>query len=135
MADSAAMSAAPVTVSRRALLVAAPVAFVAGCRDRRPARPDPDAAALAAARDTEVRLVAAYAAAGDDRLRAEHLAHLTALGGVLPSASSPPSAGDPASLVRGSVASLQSAAIAAHAGHVAAVLASIAAAHATQRSS
>ncbi len=134
MADSAAMSAAAVTVSRRALLVAAPVAFVAGCRDRRPARPDPDAAAIAAARDTEVRLVAAYAALGDDRLRAEHLAHLTALGGALPTASPPP-AGDPASLVRGSVAALQSAAIGAHAGHVAAILASIAAAHATQRSS
>jgi hypothetical protein len=124
---------APVTISRRAILVAsavAPVAAVAGCRDRPPARPDPDAAAIAAARDTEQRLVAGYGAAGNARLRAEHLAHLTALGGVMPTTPAA-SVEDPASLAHASVPALQSAAIAAHAGHVAAVLASIAAAHLT----
>ena len=129
------MRAAPVTVSRRAILVAVPgVALTAaGCRDRRPVRADPDAAALAAARDTEVRLVAAYGAAGDTRRRDEHLAHLRALGATMPTASPAPApANDPASLARASVPALQSAAIGAHAGTVAAVLASIAAAHLAQ---
>jgi len=122
------MRAARVTVSRRTILLAAPSAMLlAGCRDHRPAKPDPDAAALAAARDTERRLVAAYEAAGDARRRDAHLAHLQALGGAMPTA--PSSASDPATLTRTSAPLLQSAAFEAHAGPVAAVLASIAAAH------
>jgi hypothetical protein len=120
------------TVSRRALLgaaaAAAPLALVSSCRDRPPARPDPDAAALAAARDTERRLIEAY----DGALRAEHLAHLTALGGTMPTASALSPIADPAALVRASVPGLQAAAIGAHSGRVAAVLASIAAAHLAQ---
>jgi hypothetical protein len=113
-------------VSRRAFLAAVPLGLAVGCRDRSPARPDPDAAALAAARDTELRLVLAY----DGRQRDEHLAHLTALGGTPPT-SLPPPGGPirPTGLARSSVASLQAAAIGAHSGQVAATLASIAAAH------
>jgi len=126
------MRSARVTVSRRTILLAAPSAMVvAGCRDHRPVKPDPDAAAVAAARDTEQRLAAAYDAAGDARRRDEHLAHLQALGGVMPTA--PPSASDPATLTRTSAPLLQSAAIEAYAGPVAAVLASIAAAHLAAR--
>src|SRR5438067_10996182 len=100
-------------VSRRAFLVAGAVAGLVGCRDRSSRRrQDPDAAALAAARDTEMRLVAAY----DGPQRAQHLAHLTALRGMMPTAP-PSSVADPASLVHASVRSLQSAAIGAHAGH------------------
>jgi hypothetical protein len=123
------MRAARRTVSRRAFLGAAaaagPLVAISGCRDGRLARPDPDAAALAAARDTERRLVEAY----DGARRAEHLAHLTALGGTAPTAPVAPAVADPAGLVRASVSSLQTAAIGAHSGQVAAVLASIAAAH------
>jgi len=119
------------TVSRRTILVAMPVGVAAAataCRDRKPPRPDPDAAALAAARDTEQRLVASYDAAGDTRRRDVHAAHLAALGGTMPSAL-PQVPADPRGLVRASVPTLQTAAIGAHSGHVAAVLASIAAAH------
>jgi hypothetical protein len=121
------------TVSRRAILVAGaavgPVVALAGCRDRAPTPPDPDAAVLAAARDTEQRLVASY----DGPRRDVHLAHLSALGGSMPTAS-PPVAGisDPDGLVRSSVAALQAAAVQAQSGHVAATLASIAAAHLAQ---
>lgn len=123
------------TVSRRTILAVLPVgvataATATACRGRTPARPDPDAAALAAARDTEQRLVASYAAMGDTGRHDQHLAHLTALGGVLPTASPPPSPlADPGGLARSSVAALQAAAVQAHAGHIAAVLASIAASH------
>lgn len=116
------------TVSRRAFLAAVPVGLAVACRDRTPARPDPDAAALAAARDTELRLV--DGSSGPHR--EQHLAHLAALGGTAPT-SPPPQNVPPAptGLVRLSVASLQAAAIGAHSGQVAATLASIAAAHLT----
>jgi len=117
------------TVSRRAFLAAVPVGFAVACRDHAPARPDPDAAALAAARDTELRLV--LGSGGPQR--EQHLAHLAALGGTVPT-TSPPRDNlplEPAGLVRSSVASLQAAAIGAHSGQVAATLASIAAAHLT----
>lgn len=119
------------TVSRRTILVAMPVgvaASLAACRGRARPRIDPDAAALAAARDTEQRLVASYGAAGDTARRDLHAAHLAALGGTMPSAPAEIAA-DPRGLVRSSVAGLQTAAVGAHSGHVAAVLASIAAAH------
>src|SRR4051794_9734309 len=84
------MRTAPVSLTRRALLAGTALA-VAGCRTRRPARPDPDAAAMASAGDTERRLVEAYAALAAaatgaqavafGRLRDIHSAHLTALGG------------------------------------------------------
>lgn len=115
-------------VSRRAFLAVGSVTLVAGCRDRAPTRPDPDAAALASARDTELRLISAY----DGARRAEHLAHLTALGGTVSTTPAEPIA-DPAALVRASVASLQAEAIGAHSGRIAAVLASIAAAHLAQQ--
>ncbi|MDQ1747072.1 MAG: hypothetical protein QOD07_1335 [Frankiaceae bacterium] len=118
------------TVSRRTILVAMPVgAAAAACRNRSPKPPpDPDAAALAGARDTEQRLVAAYDAAGDTMRRDLHAAHLSALAGTMPSAL-PALPADPTGLVRGSVAPLQAAAVGARSGHVAAVLASIAASH------
>lgn len=112
------------TVSRRTFLAAVPITLAVGCRDHAPARPDPDAAAMAAARDTELRLIAAY----DGRIRDEHLAHLAALGGKMPSAAASAVA-DPRALARSSAAALQTAAILAHSGQVAATLASIAAAH------
>ena len=117
MADSAVMA-----VTRRAFLAAVPVGLAVGCRDRAPARPDPDAAALAAARDAELWLIAG----SEGRLREAHLAHLAALGGTAPTSLPPDNA--PVQL-RSSAASLQAAAIGAHSGQVAATLASIAAAH------
>lgn len=118
------------TVSRRAFLAVGSVTLLAGCRDRPPARPDPDAAALASARDTEVRLVLAFSGPERDR----HLAHLAALGGTAPTLLPPPGGPiPPTALVQSSVPSLQAAAIGAHSGKVAAVLASIAAAHLAQQ--
>lgn len=121
MADSAVM-----TVTRRAFLAAVPVGLAVGCRRGTPVRPDPDAAALAAAQDTELRLVNE----SDGRRREQHLAHLAALGATAPT--SLPQHGlplAPAGLMRSSAASLQTAAIGTHSGQVAATLASIAAAH------
>lgn len=120
MADSAVM-----TVTRRAFLAAVPVGLAAGCRRGTPARPDPDAAVLAAARDTELRLVSG----SGGRHREQHLAHLAALGGTAPTFLPPAGPTPPTGLVRSSAASLQAAAIGAHSGQVAATLASIAAAH------
>jgi len=126
------MRVPPVTVSRRALLLATPVLAVAACRDRAPSRPDPDAAAITAARDTERRLIDGYDAAGAARVADVHRAHLAALGDATPSPSPTP-ASDPQRLVRSSVAALQRAAIGAHSGQVAATLASIAASHSAGR--
>ena len=121
MADSAVMA-----VTRRAFLAAVPVGLAVGCRDRAPARPDPDAAALAAARDAELRLIVG----SDGRRRDAHLAHLAALGGTAPTSPSPNNAPlEPTGTLRSSAASLQAAAIGAHSGQIAATLASIAAAH------
>jgi len=130
------MRVPPVTVSRRALLLATPVLAVAACRDRAPSRPDPDAAAIAAARDTERRLIDGYDAAGAAGVADVHRAHLVALGDATPSPSPAPApapASDPQLLVRSSVAALQRAAIGAHSGQVAATLASIAASHSAGR--
>jgi hypothetical protein len=115
-------------VSRRALLAAVPLTFAVGCRDHTRVRPDPDAAALASARDTELRLITA--SGGQER--DIHLAHLAALGGTTPTGLPPAAQIPPTALARSSVASLQAAAISARSGQVAATLASIAAAHLAQ---
>jgi hypothetical protein len=139
------MRARPVTVSRRALLGSI-AAFAVGCRSSRRKAPDPDAAALAEARDTETRLIAAYTALattaqGADatsyaRFTAAHQAHLEALTTQVaasrspsPSAPSTLSRADTGALVSSSATRLQAAALAASSGHHAAVLASIAGAH------
>jgi len=132
-------------LSRRAILVGAALGL-AGCRSRHPAAPaspspsaGPDAAALAAARESEATLLASYDAAighahparraGLVAVRAQHQAHLAALGG---GRSTPPAGTvepDLAAATRASAAGLRAAAIAARSGSTAALLASIAAAH------
>jgi hypothetical protein len=125
---------APVTdhdgrLSRRALLGAA-VIVVAGCTTtRHPAAPDPDAATVAAARDSELQLLASYVTGTPEHTA--HLAHLRALGGDLPSSPATPGTATQATADEAaSVPVLQAAARGAHNGTTAAVLASIAASHA-----
>lgn len=134
-----------VTLSRRAVLGLA-AAALAGCQRKAPRRrapvADPDAAAMATARQSEQQLLAMYDAAiatatGDtgDLLgveRAEHAAHLAALEGATVAATTPTSV-PPfqrlTSLLRESADTLHGLAIAAVEGGNAAVLASIAASH------
>ena len=106
------------------------VVAVAGCTTRHHTTPpDPDAAAVAAARAGELQLLSSVAA-GTPAYDA-HLAHLHALGGRLPSPGSPPPGATPAYAdLAGSVPALQGAAVAAHNGEIAAQLASVAASHA-----
>ena len=118
-------------MTRRAFLAAA-AAGTAACTSR-PARPpaDPDAAAVAFAREGELRLLAGFSpgtGAYDT-----HAAHLRALGGALPTPTPqpvPPTARSVAAAERESVPLLQAAAVAARRGSTAATLASIAASHA-----
>jgi hypothetical protein len=142
-------------LTRRALLGAAVLgvgAATAGCRShhavvRRPAV-DPDSAALAAARAQEQALVAqldrliarapAALAASLGSTRSAHLAHLDALTSRRSDVRTPArqTLGARFAVVdralRQSVPALARAADAAHGGHTAAVLASIAAAHAAE---
>jgi hypothetical protein len=124
-------------ISRRALLAGAGIGLLGGagllgCTPvKQQQLPDPDAAALAAARGMELALLANYAV-GDPSYRV-HLAHLHALGGRPPSpadSSGPVSPRVAAAAEATSVPALQAAAIAAVRGPNAALLASIAASHA-----
>lgn len=120
-------------MSRRTLLTATAGAVVAGCTSQSPHRAaaaDPDAAALAAARDGERQLLASYDASHP--ARAVHLAHLQALGADPAAAPSPApaTAASARAAERATVGELQAAAGAAHRGVLAATLASIAASHA-----
>lgn len=100
---------------------------------------DPDAAALQTARSDEAALIAAYDAAlvharGAMRAhllvgRAAHDVHLKALRGTPPPVAAGGAPGSIPSLLRASVARLQTLASTAHVGDTAAVLASIAASH------
>lgn len=134
------------TLSRRSVLGLAALGL-AGCKhSSTPSAPrvDPDASALASARAEELALIAAFdgqitGASGDtaDALaasRAVHAAHLTALGGTPPPAptvgtSTAPPFDDIGRELRRSAQSLRGLAVAASAGHNAAILASIAASH------
>lgn len=131
------------TISRRSLLGLAALALGA-CKKGSSAsasRAEPDAAALASARATELALIAAYDSFLDTiqgsavshllAERALHTAHLAALGGSAagpsPAATSTPAAIP--SLLRNSASSLRAAAVAAVDGVHAAVFASTAASH------
>lgn len=130
------------SLTRRALLGGAVALAATACRSRghEPLARDPDAEALVAARDSERALLAAYdtaiATGGADaptlaRVRADHAAHLAALH-VRSSAATPAPAGaDLRAAERASAATLRAAAVAAVQGQTAAVLASIAASHAS----
>jgi len=93
---------------------------------------DPDEAALTAARQTELTLLANYAVA--DPAYQVHLSHLRALGGnassPAPTSTGATSPREAAAALAASIPSLQAAAISAVRGRNAAVLASVAAAHA-----
>jgi hypothetical protein len=122
------------SVTRRAVLVGGAAAIgvaAAGCRDRdadEPSpRPDsPDRAALLSAYAGEAGLAAA-----DPASHAEHLAALTAAlgGGPSPSVTPTPPPARPDRAAREGVPVLQAAALSAVDGAVAALLASVAAAH------
>jgi hypothetical protein len=134
-----------VTITRRTLLGCAGLVLV-GCRGGSASpipsavSPDPDAAALAAARSGELQLLLSYdtailRASAKQRpplqvARALHATHLTALGATAPSATrrGPRIRNLPAALAA-SARSLQGLAVAAHDGHNAATLASLAASH------
>jgi hypothetical protein len=135
-----------VTISRRTLLGCAGLVLV-GCRGgsaspgRSAASPGPDAAALTAARQGELALLLSYdtailRASAHQRpalqvARALHATHLTALGGSPPpSTRRGPRIHDLPSALSASARTLQGLAVAAHDGHNAATLASIAASHA-----
>ncbi|HVT21119.1 MAG TPA: hypothetical protein VHE57_07010 [Mycobacteriales bacterium] len=116
-----------VSLTRRSFLGLAALGL-AGCKGASPPAArhlDPDASALAAARDAEVALLAATT---DPAQREAHVAHLAALGGSAPGAATAigPSA---RSLLRSSTTSLRAAALTATSGTHAAVFASIAASH------
>lgn len=112
--------------SRRTLLVGTAIA-VAGCTTTRHVRANPDAAAVAEARRGELELLAALDPVSPSY--AVHVAHLRALGGVAPAPNAP--TGSVVALARDSVATLQAAARKARSGATAALLASIAASHAS----
>jgi hypothetical protein len=135
-----------VTITRRALLGCAGLVLV-GCRGGSAspapsaARPGPDAAALAAARSGELQLLLSYdtailRASARQRpplqvARALHATHLTALGASVPPATRRGARiRDLPAALAASARSLQVLAVAAHDGHNAATLASIAASHA-----
>jgi hypothetical protein len=129
----------PVRLTRRTVLLL-PLA-AAGCRAgkrrRLPASVRADRALLATAIAAERRLLAAYdTLTPPDSARPQHAAHLAALLARWPAPGappSPPSVGAPADLaatLRAGIGPLSAAALAAHDGAVAAVLASVAAAHA-----
>lgn len=123
-----------VAFSRRTLLGVSALAL-AGCKHVSPPsapRTDPDATALAAARATEVALIAACEGAGLLEDVAAHRAHLSALGGraVAPSPSASPLPSEARTLVRSTADPLRNAADIAVDGIHAAILASIAASHA-----
>jgi hypothetical protein len=140
---------AAVTITRRSLLGCAGLLLV-GCRRGSstaapsPAPPGPDAAALATARQGELRLLLSYDtailhASARQRpplqvARALHATHLTALGGTPPPVgrSGPRISALPSALAT-SARSLRQLAVAAHDGRTAATLASIAASHAATR--
>ena len=139
-------------LSRRALLhrgagIAGLALVASGCRKHGSApAADPDAAAVAAAVDAEVRLIQMYdaalaagktAAAWLTAGRAAHQAHLSALTTRPQLVASPSVPGTPATTLQGDLAAaeqssavmLRASAVAAHDGSRAALLASIAAAH------
>lgn len=135
------------SVSRRSLLLgwaAATAATTVGCRDHDASAGSAlgpgDRSALRTAVAEERRILAAYDALPDEvdpgasMARDQHAAHLAAMQRVLAAASPSPSApgsldtGLPA-LVAGSGQRLQAAAVTARDGEVAALLASVAAAH------
>jgi hypothetical protein len=156
------MRATGTTFSRRSFLFGALAITVAACRPRKShqiAATAPDASALAAAADGERQLLAQYdaALAADPALaaalsaaRERHARHLSALGGPAPSAAASPPSTSPSSALpatdpraglvsirqseRDSVVALQAAATAATRGDNAALLASVAAAHAAAAS-
>ena len=115
----------------RALLVAGicGAAFVVGCTSpaRKPVT-DPDAAALQAARTSELALLQGYAEGTEGH--AAHLAHLHALGGVVPTAGPTAAPTQSPATESTTIASLTEAARRAQRGSTAALLASIAASHA-----
>ena len=137
------------SLTRRSLLGVAAGLVVAGCRPhgRRPtAAPNPDAAVLTAAVAAEEallvdydRVIAAADAVAAGRLtlaRDRHATHLRALraaaAGSSPSAAPTPPSGSGAALttsLRGSAATLRTAAVGARDGRTAALLASVAAEH------
>lgn len=116
-------------LTRRALLGTG-VLLLVGCRPHRTVASDPDAATLASVRAGELALLASYAEGTPDH--AVHLAHLRALGGTSPSPGATPTPTSAAAYteVRGSVPTLQAAALRARSGATAALLASVAASHA-----
>jgi hypothetical protein len=130
------VSALDVAVTRRRVLALA-VTVATGCTTahRRVTR-GPDAAALAAARAAELQILQATDRAAP--AYAVHLAHCRALGisaAASPTASrgtTPPTGAAGASLARAGVPALQAAANAMRNGANAAVLASIAASHASE---
>jgi hypothetical protein len=138
-----------VSLTRRSLLgLAAAVPLAAGCHDRH--RPvglaGADETAITSAVAAERALLARYdeaiaqldaVAAGPlTRARDRHRLHLRALAARSPSTSATPSAasaapsGSVSTALAATVTTLQAAAVAARSGHVAALLASIAAEHA-----
>jgi hypothetical protein len=135
-----------VTITRRTLLGCVGL-VLAGCRGGSaspapsPAAPGPDAAALAAARQNEVRLLLSYDTAIRHAsvkqrpplqvARALHATHLGALGAKPPPVGQHgPRIHDLPNALAASARSLQALAVAAHEGRNAATLASIAASHA-----
>lgn len=121
-------------MSRRSLLGLAALGLAACKKGSSPPTPrvDPDATALAAARDGELTLIRSCEAVGFTADQNIHTAHFKALGGVFPSAPVMPKllqTDEIQSAVRGSVASLRGAAVAAIDGDHAARFASIAASH------
>lgn len=128
-------------VSRRSLLGLSLMA-IAACKHKASAPPvDPDAAALAVARESEQELLASYdtaiasaSAAAAPRLAAEralHAAHLTALGGATPGRSTDAFSTSTSvkALLRRSARVFDGVAVGALDGTHAAVFASIAASH------
>jgi hypothetical protein len=133
-------------MTRRGLLGCAAL-VVAGCRGGSttatptPTRAAPDAAALATAREGELRLLQSYdtaiASASARRrptlqvARALHATHLSALGGSPPDVTvRGPLIHDLATVLAASARSLRQLATTAHSGKTAATLASVAASHA-----